>query len=146
MAMEMWVLSDRELGSVAEWQAAIDAEGYPLQLSSQVQLKTHWGFLPAHLRGKLTGFEWGPSPADEFLQETRQEWTDVGLSHDWKFVRGFRWIGDYNELKAAWMAAVAYASATGGVIIDDQEPLVRTAAEGRLVVSQLERDIAREQD
>lgn len=27
MAMELWVLSDRQLNSIAEWQAAIDAEG-----------------------------------------------------------------------------------------------------------------------
>src|SRR5215469_7771028 len=74
MSMEMWVLSDRELASVSDWQAAIAAEGYPLQLADGVQLETHGGFLPAHLRGQRTGFECDPYPADEFLQETRQDW------------------------------------------------------------------------
>jgi hypothetical protein len=27
MAMKLWVLSDKQLGSIAEWQAAIGAEG-----------------------------------------------------------------------------------------------------------------------
>jgi hypothetical protein len=29
MAMEIFALSDRRLNSIAEWQRAIDAEGFP---------------------------------------------------------------------------------------------------------------------
>ena len=32
MAMELFVLSDELLNSTADWQAAIDGEGYPLRL------------------------------------------------------------------------------------------------------------------
>ena len=43
MAMEMYVLSDGQLGSIEEWQAAIDAEGFPLKLD-HTELKGHSGF------------------------------------------------------------------------------------------------------
>lgn len=128
MAMEIYVLSDKELNSIAEWQAAIDAEGYPLQLDPDVELETHSGFLPAHLRGKLTGFECDHFPADEFMQETR-EMSHVDFGHDWRYVLAFRWRGDFNEMRAALIASSAYAKATDGVVFDDQEEKIRDAAE-----------------
>ena len=36
MSMEICVFSDRILGSIAEWQQAIDAEGLPLRLSGDI--------------------------------------------------------------------------------------------------------------
>jgi hypothetical protein len=125
MAMEIYVLSDKELRSIAEWQAAIDAEGYPLQLDPDVEFETHWGFLPAHLRGNLTGFECDHFPADEFMREM----SDVDFGHDWKYALAFRWRGDFNEMRAALIASSAYAKATDGVVFDDQEGKVRNAAE-----------------
>lgn len=125
MAMEIFVLSDRELISVAEWQAAIDAEGYVLRLASDIEVDVHSGFLPAHLRGEPTGFECNRFAADEFMSEMR----DVDFGHDWKYGLGFRWRGDFNEMRAAWIAASAYAKAADGVVFDDQEGIVRTAAE-----------------
>lgn len=125
MAMETFVLSDRELSSVSEWQTAIDAEGFPLQLSPDVQLETHAGFLPAYLHGELTGFECDHFPADEFMSEM----SDIDLGHDWKYVLAFRWRGDFNEMRAALIAGAAYAKATDGVVFDDQERKVRSAAE-----------------
>jgi myosin-crossreactive antigen len=47
--------------------------------------------------------------------------------------------GDFDQLQVAWMAAAAYAKATGGVVFDDQEAKVRTAAEAREVVQEIER-------
>jgi hypothetical protein len=137
--MEMWVLSDRELNSVAEWQTAIDAEGYPLKFAPDVQLQTHSGFLPSHLRGELTGFECDHWPADEFMRETKQQMPDVDFGHDWKFVLAFRWLGSKEiELLSAWMAGTAYAQATGGVILDGEEGKVRTPAQARELVHDLE--------
>jgi hypothetical protein len=139
MSMELYVLSDRELSSVSDWQAAIDAEGYPLQLGNNVQLERHSGFLPAHLRGELTGFEFDRFPADEFLDETRQDMPDVDLSHDWKFVLSFRWLGSKeSELLAAWMAGTAYAQTSGGVILDGEEGKIFTPAEARQLVHDIE--------
>jgi hypothetical protein len=138
VSMEMWVLSDRGLKSASEWQVAVDAEGYPLKFASDVQLQAHSGFLPAHLRGELTGFECNHFSADEFLPEMREQLPGLDLGRDWKFVLAFRWLGSKEaELLAAWMAATAYAQATDGVILDGEEGKVFTPVEGRQLVHDL---------
>ena len=54
MAMEIFALSDRRLNSIAEWQRAIDAEGFALQLSGETPFAQLSRFLPVpgntHLR------------------------------------------------------------------------------------------------
>ena len=139
MAMELWVLSDKQLNTIEEWQGAIDAEGYPLQLSDETPFGELRGFLPAHLRGQLTGFECDHWPAREFMRDVH-EISENDFARDWKYVLAFRWRGDFNELRAAWMAGAAYAHATCGVIFDDQEAKIRNAAEAREVVRDVDRD------
>jgi hypothetical protein len=125
MAMELWVLSDKQLNSIAEWQTAIDAEGFPLKLSEKLEFEKLDGFLPSHLRGELTGFECNHWNASKFMGDV----PDINFGHDWKYVLAFRWGGNFNELRAAWIAGAAYAQATGGVVFDDQEGKIRNAAE-----------------
>jgi hypothetical protein len=134
--MELWVLSDSQLNSIADWQAAIDAEGYPLKLSEDIEFENLSGFLPVQLRGELTGFECYHDNAAEFIQQN----SDVDFGHAWKFVLGFRWLGSkVEELRAAWMAGTAYAQAVQGEIFDAQEEKLRNAAEARDVVRDVER-------
>jgi hypothetical protein len=123
MAMELWVLSDRQLRSIVEWQTAIDAEGFPLQLSAEVSFADLSGFLPATLRGQTTGFECTHLSAAEFIRDMPR----MHFGHDWKHVLACRWRGDFNELRAAWIAGAAYARATEGIIFDDQEGKIRNA-------------------
>jgi hypothetical protein len=138
MSMELWVFSDRQLSTITEWQAAIDAEGYQLRLDDSTSLERLNGFLPAHLRGELTGFECYHDDAGELISSN----SDVTFGHAWTYVLAFRWVGSkVNELRAAWMAATAYAQATEGVIFDDQEGKFRNAFEARKVVRDAERDM-----
>lgn len=125
MAMELWVLSDKRLGSVAQWQTAINAEGFPLTLSDDRLFETINGFVPARLRGELTGFECNHWPAAEFMREM----STVDFGHAWHHVLAFRWRANFNELRAAWIAGSAYARATEGIVFDDQEGKIRNAAE-----------------
>lgn len=125
MAMELWVLSDRQLDSIAGWQNAIDAEGFPLKLSDDAPFEKLNGFLPASLRGEQTGFECSHWPAGGFMSNM----SGVDFGHDWKYVLAFRWGGNFNELRAVWIAAAAYARATNGIVFDDQEAKIRSAAE-----------------
>ena len=125
MAMELWVLSDRQLNSIAEWQSAIDAEGFPLRLSDERPLEKLNGFLSAHLRGEPTGFECSHWPAGEFMRDMPK----IDFGHEWRYVLAFRWRGDFNELRAAWIAGSAYAHATDGIVFDDQEGKLRNAVE-----------------
>jgi hypothetical protein len=125
MAMELWVLSDKRLGSVAEWQAAIDAEGFPLTLSDDRPLDKIDGFLPARLRDKQTGFECNHWSAADFMRDM----STIDFGHAWKYVLAFRWRGNFDELRAAWIAGSTYARAADGVVFDDQEGKIRAAAE-----------------
>jgi hypothetical protein len=135
--MELWIFSDRRLNSLSEWQAAVDAEGYPLRLSTDMEFGKLRGFFPIHLRGELTGFECYHDDAAELMSAN----PNVNFDHEWKYALGFRWLGSkMSELRTAWMAATAYAQATGGVVVDDQELKVHTASEAREVVREVERD------
>ncbi len=137
MSMEIWVFSDRQLNSIAEWQAAIDAEGYPLQLSTDAIFAKLRGFLPMRLREQPSGCECYHDPADELIEA----WSNVDFGHAWKYALGFRWGGNLSALQAAWMAATAYAAATSGIVIDDQESRIRTAVESRSEVDDIVRNI-----
>lgn len=125
MSMEIFVLSDKQLNSVAEWQAAIDDEGYSLRLDEEKSINALKGYLPAHLRDRKTGFEcgcWSPDTLKGFAP-------GVNFGHEWKFVLTFRWSGDLTQLEATWIAAAAYAQATDGVIFDEQDGMIKTPRE-----------------
>jgi hypothetical protein len=133
MSMEIWVLSDKQLKSVTEWQQAIDAENYPLQLSGDATFEELRGFFPMQLRGDRSGCECYHDPAEELMRTN----SHVDFGHPWKFALGFRWDANLQAMQSAWMAATAYAVATNGVVVDDQELKIRTAEEARREVSQI---------
>jgi hypothetical protein len=138
--MELTVFSDRRLESTNEWQRAIDAEGFPLQLDASVQLHEARGFFPMMLRGRLAGFEAYHDNADESM-------TYIGadkFDHRWRHALGFRWLGsNLEELQAAWMAATAYAASTGGVVFDGEEGKVMPLEQARETVRGILRDLPR---
>lgn len=136
MAMELQVFSDHRLNSTAEWQRAIDAEGFQLRLAGDVDLAMIGGFFPAELEGQKTGFE---CYHDDALAAMRF----LGVSqftHFWKYALGFRWRGDFSELEAAWMAATAYGAASAGIIFDHEEGRVFTPQQGRVLVAKFVAD------
>ena len=57
MSMEIYVLSDRRLASLSDWQEAIEAEGFGLQLATGRSLDDLRGHLPAQLGDEHAGFE-----------------------------------------------------------------------------------------
>jgi hypothetical protein len=131
MAMELHVLSNRRLNSIAEWQQIISAQGFPLRLAADVQLASANGLLPAKLEGKQTGFELYHDDAKKTVR-----FLGVGnFNSIWKFALGFRWRGDFSELEAAWMAATAYAAATAGIIFDHEEGRIFTPQQARDLVA-----------
>jgi hypothetical protein len=84
-----------------------------------------------------TGFECYHDNAMETMSFLGKE----NFDHPWSFALGFRWIGDSAELQAAWMAATAYAAATGGIVFDHEEGKVLTPQEAREVVRDIVRDL-----
>jgi hypothetical protein len=137
MSMEIWVLSDKQLKSIAEWQAAIDVEAYPLQLSADATFAKLRGFLPMQLRGERAGCECFHDPADELIST----YSNVDFGHAWQYALGFRWGASLVAMQSAWMAATAYAAATNGIVVDDQELRSRSPAESRSEVEDIVRSI-----
>jgi hypothetical protein len=137
MAMELFVLSDKQLNSVADWQGAIDGEGFPLRLDGNKSIAALSGFLPALLRDTKTGFECDNWPSEEFMREM----PGVDFGHPWKHVLAFRWGGNLSQVPAVWMAATAYAKATDGVVFDEEQSKVFSPADARNTVDEIEREM-----
>lgn len=133
MSMEAFVLSDRALGSIEEWQAAIDAEGFGLRLETMQAMAALRGHLPARWSGREAGFECGHGS----LEELASTYPDSGFGRDWKHVLCFYW-GTLPGCVGAYMAASAYARATGGLIFDPQDDKLLTAEEACKVARETE--------
>src|SRR5712691_4097640 len=110
MSIEIFVLSDRRLGSIAEWQQAIDSEGFDLRLDASRPFEALSGHLPAHRGEQHAGFEcdhWDPK---DVMDE--ESCADIDFGRRWTQALAFRFGGDFYALWGAYAAAAAYAKAT----------------------------------
>jgi hypothetical protein len=135
MSMQICVLADSRLGSSAEWQRHIDAEGFPLRLFDGTSGNADGGNLSAQLRDAGTSIEYGSNN----LRDLKDTYQGIDFGHDWKYVIGFTWSSDADEEIAAWMAATAYARATGGVVFDEQAAKLLTPDEALANTREIER-------
>ena len=130
MAMQICVLCDDRLGSIAEWQRSIDAEGFPLRLSDADPERN----LAAQLGDEETSIEYGVYD----FSELKDAFEHVNFGRDWKYAVAFTWSSDFAEEIASWMAATAYAHATNGRIFDEQEAKIFTPEESLKIISDTE--------
>jgi hypothetical protein len=137
MSMEIHALSDRQLASIADWQQAIDAEGFGLRLSAARAFENLRGFLQAQSGEVKTGFECYHVDARQLL--VAHDGLDFGRL--WKFALSFRWGGNLAECLAAYMAAAAYVKATEGVVFDPQEGQILTPQKAVEFTRQMEREL-----
>lgn len=138
MSMEICVLSDMRISSIAEWQNAVEAEKFPLQLPTREPLSTSGGGdFVALLRSKPTRIEYNIVDFDELIATYKT----VEFGRRWKYVLAFIWSSDFAEEIAAWMAATAYACATQGVVFDEHNGQFLTATEALAAVTELERSL-----
>jgi hypothetical protein len=140
MSIEIHVLSDQRLPSIAMWQEAIESEDFALKLklSRDTQFDEVSGFLPALLTDMESGFECYHDDARELMEAYANS---VEFDHVWKHALSFQWGSIMRESVSAYMAATAYARATGGVVFDPQDAKIMTPAESRDVVHQLEKHV-----
>jgi hypothetical protein len=136
MAMEIFALSDRRLNSIAEWQRAIDAEGFPfpVRLSANRPFGEIRGLLPVQYDNSQSGFEcdhWAP-------RSIEADYPNVALGHAWTYAMAFRFGINRGGLECAWMAAAAYARATNGVVFDTEEARVFQPEEAVQLVRKIE--------
>jgi hypothetical protein len=116
MSMEIYVLSDQSLTSMAEWQDAIKREGIDLRLDDTRPLEDLGGHLPAYRGNDHAGFECNHFKAAEITKC----YSDVDFGHPWTKLLAFRWGGDELALWGAFAAAAAYARATRGIVFDPE--------------------------
>ena len=138
MSIEMSVLSDNSLSSTAEWQRALDTEGFLLKLDADVILSEAKGFFPAQFRERPTGFEVYHDDAAEMIADNPR----FDFGKPWKHALGFRVGGNFTELYAAFMAATAYARATGGIVWDGESGELMSPDRAAQVTHDIERDCA----
>src|ERR1700685_4584230 len=102
MSMEICVLSDVRLASIAEWQASIETESFPLRLPREKPLaNSGGGNLRVQLRDKEALIEYSVVDFSE-LEET---YRNVNFGRVWKYVIAFIWSSAFAEEIVAWMAA-----------------------------------------
>ncbi|WP_147081151.1 hypothetical protein [Methylobacterium haplocladii] len=124
MSLEAYVLFDREIAAISDWQRGLDELGFPLSLASEKALKALQGHLPAWWNGREAGFECGLCDAGELSHI----YDDIDLKGAWRHAMAFNW-GTLPGCAGALMAAAALTHATGGVLFDPQESVVLDPAE-----------------
>lgn len=93
------------------------------------------GILPGRLRDQTTDFEFYSRDAKKVMEF----YGPAKFDHDWKYAHVFIWGGlNPNNSPASWMAATAYARATGGVIYDEEEGKLFSPAVAVAVARDLE--------
>lgn len=126
MAFQLCVLSNRELSSIAEWQQAIDAERFSFKFEDG-PFHDMGGYLPVLLMGDESGFDYLRYQVREVLDPDMLQ----NFGGPWKYMIAFSWSDNGDDRLAAWMAATAYARATGGVVLNQTDD----AATGSLVLA-----------
>lgn len=139
MSVEIFVLSDRKLASIAEWQKAIDEEGFALKLDTSRPLDELRGHLPAQWHEREAGFECDHFDAARFMDENAH----IEFGQQWKHLFAFRIGADFCGLMGANMAAAAYARATDGVVYDEASGEFLSPAAAADVARKSEQDLPR---
>lgn len=136
MSMEMFVLSDRRLDSIAAWQEAIDRAGFNLRLDTSRTFDQLSGHLPAWRDEEHAGFECDQCDAAEILDAV----DDLEFDHRYPCCLAFRFGGDLFAMWGAAVAAAAYTVATGGVLLECESGELLTAERAIEFARQTERD------
>ena len=132
MSMQICVLTDSLIAGIAEWQRAIDAEGFPLQISDDDPNRN----LAARLREEETEISYDTHD----FRELEDTYANKKFGRDWTYAVAFTWSSDIPQAIASWMAATSYARATHGVVFDEQEGKLLTPEEAVQIVREIERD------
>jgi len=139
MSIEMFVLSDRRLASIAEWQEVVDREGFAVKLLTGATFDELGGFLPVRYGDVEAGFECYHEDAAAIMDMCE----DVDFGHRWKHALGLRFGGNLDALFGANACGAAYAKATGGVFFDTEANEILTAEKALQSARDIEKDLPR---
>jgi hypothetical protein len=97
-----------------QWQQAIRAAGFPVDLDTDFEVDTFTGFLPCKFRGADTGFEY-------FSEEVKeQDRVEAGLPPGTDFAVTLVTHSDLGEFATSLLAAGALCHASSGLLVDPQ--------------------------
>lgn len=119
MTMDAYVLSNRKIKSIQEWQEGIDTIGFGLKLNSAKNPQHRSGHLPAEWEKREAGFECSPDDVADLIAT----YPDIEFGGPWLHAYSFHW-GTLPACIGAVMAAAAYAHATDGLFFDPQDSLL----------------------
>jgi hypothetical protein len=139
MSIEIFVLSDRRVGSIAEWQQAIDREGFDLRLDASRPFEALGGHLPAFRGEQHAGFECDHLPPGDVFECA----PGINFGRDWLHALAFCFGGDFLAMWGAYSAAAAYARATDGVLFDGESGDILPPEKAVEFARDLERDLPR---
>ena len=119
MANEQYAFIQKDkVPSLAQWQNAVDAAGFDLQIYPDLQVFKHSGFMPCKLLGKDFGVEVYYSPANEIFDGTTEE-----LTGNRDYCISFRWGSSFHEGACAMILSYALAISFGAVVsYEGEEP------------------------
>jgi hypothetical protein len=138
----LFVFFDRQLGSVAEWQQAIDKEGFAIRLSTSDLSDEMSGHVPARLGYDDAGFACDQADSTTLMAR----YPDVDFRHAWRCVRAFRSGPDLKSNVASWIGAVIFAKITGGKVFDPRDRKLYAPEEVLSSLREIERDILQVED
>ena len=117
MSMEIYLLTNETIPSLAAWQDAIDALKFDVRLIDQHELPTKEIRIKAQCQGKPVLLE--IERAD--LAYVRSEFPEIEFPDGVSFVHVLRWNKTLEGGLAASEAAAAYISFVKGLMIDTEE-------------------------
>lgn len=118
MSLSCYVLCNRHLTTLGEWQAAIDALGFAVTLQGEATepIEDLSGHLPTVWQGEEAGFECDPGGVDE-AAEIIEMCDDVDLGGPWACMLAFNYVG-FANIAGVTIAGAVYAKATDGVFYE----------------------------
>ena len=127
MANEQYAfIQKHKVPSRAQWQEAVDAAGFDLQIDPELQVFAHVGFMPCKLLGKNSGVEMYYSPANEVFDDPA---ATEELAGDRDYCISFRWGSSFCEAACAMILSYVLANSFGAVVsYEGEEPRPDLAA------------------
>lgn len=120
MTMDFYMLCNRPLASVDEWQLAIDELGFDFQLPATLNVETSAGAVTAIWRGKPVVFEFTTFPYDEI----EEGYSELDFEQTWPNAYVMYTGSSFSGCAGAVMAGVALVHCTGGRFFEPQESLI----------------------
>src|SRR5262249_2649434 len=128
---------DRQVSWIAEWQRAIEAEGFALRFSTTGPADELSGSVAAKLGNDDAGFECNQESSADIMARD----PDVDFGHAWQFAKGLPQRSHLEVEYCSWIGAAIFAKVTGGKVFDPGADKLSTTKELLSSLREVEHDI-----